>query len=223
MRVEELAAERLQRARGVDGRDGQQRAPAVDGDLAAPGVHGGDDAFAAYGVRQRLRERQIRPAAVEERRSDDHVRGARLEHRLRARRHSGCRRPTRHGLAAHMRRTRASLLPVPMRRIQIDQLQLLEPRERAIHMSRSSSSSASRSPWTSWTTLPLRRSIEGISTLRLPSLRHPCPYVARLVFLYPGQPDRYPGAAKVRLEIGDAVFGEVKDRCGERGVGARRS
>ena len=57
--VEELAAERLERADRLDRGQRQRRLPAVNDDLAAAAVDGGDDALAADGVGQRLREREI--------------------------------------------------------------------------------------------------------------------------------------------------------------------
>ena len=57
--VEELAAVRLERADGLDGGERQRGLPAVNHDVAAAAVDGGDDALGADRVGERLGELEI--------------------------------------------------------------------------------------------------------------------------------------------------------------------
>ena len=155
--------------------------------------------------RQRLREREVRLPAREERRSDDHLQRATVEHRRRAiggahaaadpagqparrstRPAPGCRRCSspRRDRSAGSSESRSNLRTQP---------------------SMSSVATASRSPCTSCTICPPWRSIEGISMRSATSLTGRCR-------------DR----ADTTFELGDGVLAEVKDRRGQRGVGLAR-
>ena len=84
VRVEELGAVRLERLDGLGRRDGQRLPPAVDGQPAASNVDRDDDVLAADGVADLRGERQVRAAVLEERRAQDDLARARLNHVLRA-------------------------------------------------------------------------------------------------------------------------------------------
>src|SRR3954469_23184364 len=142
--------------------------------------------------------------------------------------------PTRQDRAAQTCATSTSLLPVPMAASRSISCTFGKRAKRSTHLNRSGSSMASRSPCTSWTTLPFLRSMDGMSnvTLQAPGSR-------LLALSGPGSPTRPgvwslepaadssqshrdPMAPQVRLEISDAVLGVVEDRGGERRVGASR-
>src|SRR5688500_10140586 len=76
MRVQELAAVRLERAHGIHGGRSGRCFPAVRHHAPAFAVDGTYDAIHANGVGESLRIRGIRDATAEQRRSDDHLSGA---------------------------------------------------------------------------------------------------------------------------------------------------
>ena len=79
MGVEELAAIRLERVDRLEGGQRQRGLPAVDDHMAALAVDRGNDSFDADGVGQPLREVEVGPSRLEERRADDHLLGAGAE------------------------------------------------------------------------------------------------------------------------------------------------
>ena len=79
MRVEELAREGFERAGGLCRRDVERSAPAVDNDLAAAAVDGSDEPVARDSVGDAARQVQVDRPALEERRREDHARGAELD------------------------------------------------------------------------------------------------------------------------------------------------
>src|SRR5262245_49707029 len=74
--AEELSAKRLQRPHRFDGGHGERRLPAVNHDLAAAAVDGGDHAVCADRVSKFLRELEIWLAVLEECRAGNHLVGA---------------------------------------------------------------------------------------------------------------------------------------------------
>ena len=74
--VEELAAVRLERADGLERGQRQGGLPAVDDDVAALAVDRGDHALDADGVGEPLREVEVGPSVLEQRRAGDDLLGA---------------------------------------------------------------------------------------------------------------------------------------------------
>ena len=95
----------------------------VDDDVAGLAVDGGDQALGANAPGQFLREGQVDRSALEERRSDDGVRGAALEHFQGARDRSD---PAADAAGESGADARDQLVVLPLRlcRVEVDQLHL---------------------------------------------------------------------------------------------------
>src|SRR5439155_26348227 len=71
VRVKKLAAERFELANGIDRGEGQRGSPAVDDNVASSAIHGGNNLLDSHGVDELLRELQIGPSILEQRRTGD--------------------------------------------------------------------------------------------------------------------------------------------------------
>src|SRR5690606_20053916 len=84
VRVEELGAERFELSDRFDGGDRHGLTPALHRDAPALRVDGRDDAVGAHRIGEPCGELEVGATVLEERRPDDHVRGALIENRARA-------------------------------------------------------------------------------------------------------------------------------------------
>ena len=96
----------------------------VDDDVAALAVDRRDQTFGADRGRQASRERRCRRAALEQRRADDRVGRAAGDDASAARSTDRMPPPTRQGSAAQIRVDQIVVVPLVLRRVEIDQLHL---------------------------------------------------------------------------------------------------
>ena len=174
----------------------------MDDDDRRAAVHRGNQSLDADAVAERAGERQVDAGVREERGADDHLRGAERRGRpLRARR-CGCRRPRGRAARRRSARTSAFVVAGALRRVEIDQLHLgkpAKPRDPRVDVGR-----LDRQP------LALHE-LDDAAALEVDGRNQHCATprssLARRV-------------AKVSLQVADGVLGVMKDRRGQRGVGA---
>ena len=221
--VEELVAERLERADRLDGGQRQRGLPAVNHDVAAAAVDGRDDALAPTASRQRFGEHEIGLAVLEERRAGDDLLRAGREDVARA--FDGADAAADAARAARRRSaaTIARLSPVPIAASRSMTCTFGKRSNRRTQRKTSSSRIASRSPCTSCTTAPPLKIDRGDQHQRLRRTAVNADLAARSLGAR-----RADGVIAVRVrrtgclssERVHAGFRVVKDRRGERGVGA---